>query len=227
MRIAVVQHALRPAPAQDLEALVIAVSKAVGAGAGAVILPEAPALSEGPLGDELWRRCEDVAPGVAVLVSRMDSEAPETAAVTEIAPLGRVGLLSGDACMDPEALASVRAAAPDLTILAPASESDLQAQAVIELAVGLSTSLSSLVIIVEPDGADLGEPGHGGTAVIHLGQVDAEAMTGDDLLLVDIDLPVGPPEPRSALPEAPPLLTQRLAAHRGEKLAVDYPADLD
>jgi hypothetical protein len=226
MRIAVVQHSLRPAPAQDLEALVLAASAAAASGAMAVVLPEAPALIDGPLVDELWRRLDDAVPGVTVLVSRPESVGPHTAAVTEIGLLGRVALLSGDACLDPEALADVMRAAPDIAVLAPRSESELQAQAVLEFAIGLSTSLVSLVIIAEPDGAEIGEPGHGGSAVVHMGQVIAEAMTGSDTLLFDIDLPAGPPEPRSALPLLPRLLEQRLAAHQGRKLVVDYPADV-
>jgi len=52
-------------------------------------------------------------------------------------------------------------------------------------------------------------------------------MTGDDLLLVDPEIPIGSPQAAGALPEIPPLLAQRLAAHRGQKLDVGYPADLD
>jgi len=226
MRIAVVQHALRPAPAQDLEALVLAASAAADAGARAVVLPEAPALADGPLADELWRRLDEAVPGVAVLVSRAEGKGPETAAVTDVGPLGRVALLSGDACIDRAALVAVHAKNPDIAILAPRAESELQAQAMLELAIDLSTSLAALVIIVEPDGAEIGEPGHGGSAVMHMGEVLAEAMAGDDLLLFDIEVPVGPPEPRSALPPVPLLLEQRLAAHQGRKLAVDYPADV-
>ena len=53
-----------------------------------------------------------------------------------------------------------------------------------------------------------------------------EAMSGDDLLLVDIVLPIAPPEPRDLIPAVPPVLAQRVGAHRGERVAVDYPADL-
>lgn len=226
MRIAVIQHALRPAPAQDLEALVLAAAAAVSAGAEAIVLPAVPALLAGPLADELWRRLEEAAPGTTVLVSSPAGEGRETAAVTDVGPLERVALLSGDACIDPESIGDVHAKQPDIAVLAPGSESELQAQAVIELAVGLSISLCSLVIVVEAHGAEIGEPGHGGSAVVHLGQVLAEAMAGDDTLVVDIDLPAGRPEPRSPLPEVPLVLAQRVAAHRGRKLEVDYPADI-
>jgi len=227
MRITVVQHALRATPAQDLEALVIAVGAAVAGGADAVVLPDVPAIADGPLADELWRRIADVASSVTVLLSRPEGDGSPTAAVTEVGALGRTALLSGDACVDPEALAAVRDEDPDVAVLMPRSESELQAQAVLELAIGLSTSLCSLVIVADPDGAGLGDPGHGGSAVVHLGEVLAEAMSGDDMLAVEIELPAGPPEPRDALPEVPPVLLQRLAAHRGRKIDVGYPADLD
>lgn len=227
MRITVVQHALRATPAQDLEALVIAVGAAVAGEADAVVLPDVPAVADGPLAHELWRRIADVAPGVTVLLSRPDDGGSPTAAVTEVGVLGRTALISGDACVDPEALADVQGQGPDIAVLMPRSESELQAQAVLELAIGLSTSLCSLVVIADADGAELGDPGHGGSAVVHLGEVLAEAMPGDDALAVEIELPLGPPEPRDALPQVPPVLLQRLAAHRGRKIDVGYPADLD
>ncbi|MBF4510243.1 MAG: hypothetical protein ISP10_07210 [Aeromicrobium sp.] len=227
VKIAVVQHALRATPAQDLEALVAVSATAASAGADIVVLPEVTAVREGPLGDELWRRLEDVAPDAAVIWSRGAAEGPETAVVAEVPPLGATALLSGDACMDPQALTVLLAETPEAAILAPRSESELQAQAVLELAIGLSTSLASLVVIAEPAGSDLGEPGHGGSAIIHLGEVLAEAVAADDLLLAEVPGPLGAPEPKGPLPVVPPLLVQRLAAHRGQKVAVDYPADLD
>ena len=227
MRIAVVQHNLRPAPAQDLEALVLAVARCAAAGVETVILPDLTSVFDGPLGEELWRRIGDEVPDVDVLVPEGGLAGAADVAVEERPGLGRVAFLSGDACIDAEALASVASASPDLAVLAPRSESELQAQAVLEVAIGLSTSLAAVVVIVEPDGAALGDPGHGGSAVLHLGEVVAEAMAGDDRLVLELDMPAGPPEPRRALPLIPPVLLQRLAVHRGHKLEVGYPADLD
>ncbi|MHB8761323.1 MAG: hypothetical protein ACYC6J_02860 [Coriobacteriia bacterium] len=226
MRLAVVQHRLRPAPAQDIEALVIASAKAAAREARALVLPDVLALRDGPLRDDLMRRLEEAVPRTEVIVPRPGGIDAAPYLLRESDGLGRLALLWGDACMDPDVLAAVQAAGPGLAVLWPGAESELQAQAVLELAVPLSTSLASVIVVVEPDGAELGDPGHGSSAVVHLGQVLAEAMRGDDLLVVDLPAPLGPPEARALLPQAPPVLTQRLAAHRGHKVAVDYPADL-
>ncbi|HSQ22082.1 MAG TPA: hypothetical protein VLQ52_04740 [Coriobacteriia bacterium] len=227
MKIAVAQHALRATPAQDLEALVAAVARAVSAGADVIVLPAVQAVHDGPLADELWRRLEEDVPGACVVVAGDEASDEATSDQRGAAPLGRTVSLAGDDTIDPESLETARSARPDVALLAPRSEGELQAQAVLELAIGLSTSLAPVVIIAEPDGAELGEPGHGGSAIVHLGGVIAEAMTGDDLLFADVTLPTAPLEPRVHLPEIPPVLAQRLGAHRGQKIVVDYPADLD
>lgn len=226
MRLAVVQHRSRPAPAQDLEALAIATARAVELEAEIIVLPAVRAVHEGPLSDELYCRMEDVAADAEILTVQPDRDADESFTVREVAGLGRCVLLWGDACIDPEVLTAAAAIAPGVAVLAPGSESELQAQAVLELAIALSTSLASVVVLAETDGAEMGEPGHGGSAIVHLGQVLAEAMSGDDLLVADLPVPLGPPEAPAALPEIPPVLLQRIAAHRGLKVAVDYPADL-
>ncbi len=115
---------------------------------------------------------------------------------------------------------------PNVAVLLPRSESDLQAEAVLELAIALSDSLAGLVIVVDTDGSEPGHPGHGGSAIIMFGKVVAEAMSGDDILFADVELPVGRPEPREPLPEMPTILQQRLAHHQGHHLEVDYLADL-
>lgn len=226
MRIAVVQHSLMPAPAQDLEALVVAAARASAAGADVLVLPELPALHDGPLNDELYRRVEEVAPGLAILLPHPEADEAVFAAVREVKGLGRVAVLVGDACIDDKALAAAAAQCPGCAVLAPRAESELQAEAILELALGLSLSLASVIVVVEPDGAALGSPGHGGSAIVHLGQVLAEAVTGDDLLLAEVLAPLGPPEAPQALPSIPPVLGQRAAAHRGRKMDVGYPADL-
>ena len=226
MRLAVVQHQSRPAPAQDLEALAIATARAVEREAEIIVLPAVHAVHEGPLSDELYCRLEDVGADAEIVTVQPDRDADVSFTVREVDGLGRCVLLWGDACIDPEVLTAAAAASPGVAVLAPGSESELQAQAVLELAIVLSTSLASVVVLAETDGAELGEPGHGGSAIIHLGQVLAEAMSGDDLLVADLPAPLGPPEVPAALPEMPPVLLQRIAAHRGLKVAVDYPADL-
>jgi hypothetical protein len=144
----------------------------------------------------------------------------------ELEPLGRVSLPVGDAAMDPEALERIYAEAPDAIIMAPRSESDLQAEAVLELAIGLSESAAGLVVVTDAAGAEPGEAGHGGSAIIVLGEVLAEAITDDELLVADITVPPSAPQPRERLPEVPTILQQRLAHHEGRKLDSGYLADL-
>ncbi|MHB1017963.1 MAG: hypothetical protein ACYC2X_08775 [Coriobacteriia bacterium] len=225
MRIAVVQHVPRPAPAQDLEALIAAALRAVASDARWVVLPGLPALDEGPLQEELWRRLEEDTPGIDVLVAVGDGEGPLVTTAGAGAP-GVTVVLTGDDCFSPGSLRDAHAAHPGIAVLAPGAESEIQAEATLEFAIALSTSLASVVILVETDGAELGEPGHGGSAIIHLGEVVAQAMPGDAVIYADIETPAGPPEVPGPLPQVPPLLAQRVAAHNGRKLEVDYPADL-
>lgn len=226
MKFAVVQHALRPAPAQDLEALVLAVARAAAQGAGVVFWPAVTALYDGPLADDLFRRADEVAPGVEIVPAHDDRERGRLAAGA-IGSLGETVVLVGDDAIDIDVLKRCAAARPGVLVLAPGAESELQAQAVLELAIALSTSVASLVIVTETHGAELGEPGHGGSAIVHLGQVLAEAMGADDLLVAEVIAPLGPPEAPEATPGIPPVLLQRLGAHRGRKPDVAYPADLD
>lgn len=218
MKIAVVQHTLRPAPAHDVEALVASASRAESAGAELVIVPRVAAVCDGPLADELLRRLEsDVGIGVFVCGADMDLT---HAGVT------RVVALVGDECMDSVSLQERAASEPDILVLAPGSESELQAEAMLELAIGLSTAVAPLVIVAEPDGAEPGEPGHGGSVIVHLGEVLAEALAGDGLLMADVMTPIGRLGLEGQLPPIPPLLAGRIAAHHGRRPPVDYPADI-
>lgn len=160
-----------------------------------------------------------IARGADVLVS--DSSSAEST----LAAVGRCVVLVGDAALDPEEHRRLAADPPDVLVLAPASESELQAEAAIEVAIGLSVSVAGLVIVLDSSGAEPGEPGHGGSAIVLLGEVAAEALLDDDVLVAQIPVPVPRPEPRAPLPEIPLLLLQRLAHHRGERVSVDYPAD--
>ncbi|MBN2248139.1 MAG: hypothetical protein JW733_05520 [Coriobacteriia bacterium] len=224
MRIAVVQHVPRPAPAQDLEALVAATLRAAASGAEWVVLPGLPALDGGPLQEELWRRLEADVPGVGVVVAADSGGA--MVASGDVGSPGVTVVLVGDDCFSPAALREARVAAPGIAVLAPGAESEIQIEATLEFAIELSTSLASVVILVETDGAELGEAGHGGSAIVYLGEVVAQAIPGDTIIYADVESPAGPPELPGSLPPVPPLLAQRVAAHSGRKLEVDYPADL-
>ncbi|GAB4282213.1 MAG: hypothetical protein Kow0067_02110 [Coriobacteriia bacterium] len=224
MRLAVVQHCLRPTSDEDLRALRDAVASAARSGAEAVIVPDLPALRDHP-DPAGWRPVEDAAGAARLIVAHVPPG--QTHALIEQAGIGTVALVAGDGVIDPAEMGRVMAERPDVLILMPRSESDLQAEAFMELALGYSGSVAALVVVVEPDGAEVGAPGHGGSALIHLGAVVTEAHSGDDVLLAEVEMPPGPPEPRTALPDVPPILLQRLAVHAGRKLDVGYPADLD
>jgi hypothetical protein len=59
-----------------------------------------------------------------------------------------------------------------------------------------------------------------------LGEIVAEAVTEQELLIADIATPVPAPQPRERLPKIPTILQQRLAHHEGKKLDTAYLADL-
>jgi hypothetical protein len=128
---------------------------------------------------------------------------------------GVASLIFGDACMDGTEIARVAKQSPSLVVLSPGSETDLQAEAMLEYAIGLSDSLAGVIVIAECSGGEPLEVGHGGSAIIVLGDVVAEALVEDDLLVAEVPQPFPQPSPREPLPPVPPLLEQRVAHHTG------------
>ncbi len=226
MRIAVLQHLLRADADADADALIVSATRAAEAGADIVIVPEVPSVHAGPLLDEWWQRVAVALPHANVLVPHVGPDTGSVAFAADFERFGHVAMLAGDAAIDPRVLEMTAERDTDVVVLAPRSESDLQAEALLELAIALSLSVAPLVIVVETDGAEPGSPGHGGSAIVYLGQVMAEAGSGDDILLHDVDMPLVGPEPPQSLPEPAPILAQRLATHGGRKLDVSYFADL-
>ena len=232
MKIAVVQHQLRDSAADDAVALAAAAVSAAQRGADLVVLPEVLSLHSPGVERDLLN--ELLAPVPAFCL--MPHVGPDVCGLGFVASLpveagvpddlGAIALLVGDACMDPAELVKLAAEKPAFASLVPRSETDLQAEAVIELALQLSASLSGLVLIAECAGAQPGEAGHGGSAIVALGELVAEAGDGDDILLADVLLPIPQPSPREQLPQIPPLLAQRFARNLGLKLTANYPADL-
>lgn len=231
MKIAVIQHRLRESAAADAAALVASAKTAAAQGAQITFLPEVMSLyADGQLGmGDLYAGLKGL-DGIRLLPSSgvnqvgMAATAPPIEGYEEF---GSIALFSGDTGITGMELVRILADKPSTTVLAPRSESDLQAEAVVELAIALSESLSGLVIVAECAGAEPTEVGHGGSAIIALGKVLAESLVqDDDILYAEIELPIAQPEPREALPVPPPILSQRVAVHRGEKPSVDYPADL-
>lgn len=233
MRIAVIQHRLRETAEEDAAALADAVDRAAASGAELVVVPEVLALHDR---DSASRRLltERMAAAPAFCLmpdvgpdcrgGAFTAEFPEAAGLPD--GLQPAALFVGDAAIDPAEFVRALAHNPAFAALAPRSESDLQAEAVLEVAIGLSYSLAGLVLVAECAGGEPGEPGHGGSAIVLLGEVVAEAVFDDDVLVADVAVPIPQPEPREDLPELPTILAQRLATHQGRKLAQPYPADL-
>lgn len=233
MRIAVIQHRLLGTAQEDAATLAHAAARAAREGAKLVVLPDVFSIhADGADAREGFSELLAPVPACC-LVPHVGPGSAGAAFVVELpsgaglpSGVGKVALLDGDSCMDAGELASAAAEHPSIAVLLPRCENDLQAEAVLELAIALSDSLAGLVVVADSVGAEPGEPGHGGSAIILLGKVLAEAVGDDELLIADITLPVPQPEPREPLPAIPPLLLQRLAFHQGRKLEVtEYHAD--
>jgi predicted amidohydrolase len=228
MQIAVIQHVLRGDDHEDAVALANAAADATDMGAEVVVFPRVPVLADGSDGDPVAKIFEAIDEVQVETVAYINTAiVPDGAHFAGLPILGGTALFVGDACMDYQELLTMNKNKPQVAILAPGAENDMQAEAVEELAIGLSTSLAGLIIVAEAVGAEPGEPGHGGSAIIHLGEVVAEAMgDGDETLTAEFESPVPQPEPRALLPQVPTILSARLAHHHGQKPDVDYPADL-
>jgi predicted amidohydrolase len=228
MQIAVVQHLLRGDSHEDAVALANAAADAADVGAQVVVFPTVPALADDSEGDPVAKAFEAIGEAQPQDVLCINPAVmPEGAHIAELPLLGRTALLVGDACADAAQIQKVASENPDVTIVAMGADNELQAEALAEFVLGLSDSLSGLVIVAECAGGEPGEPGHGGSAIVHLGRVVAEAMgESGETLEADIELPILQPEPREPLPPVPSLLVGRLAHHQGRKPDVEYPAEL-
>ncbi len=225
MRLAAVQHLKVTGEAGGFEAVADLVAAAVAKGVQAIFLPAVePGVEAG------MRRALDtiVADGDASYVL------PVAGAPVRFLPWvtdgsedpGPIAVLVGDDCFKPESWNAALEASVKAAVLCPLSENDMQAEAALEVAIALSDSLCGLVIVAEHSGAELGDPGHGGSAVVLLGDVAAEAFGDTVVLVADVLVPVPQPEPPEPLPQVPTILAQRLAHHGGTRLGVGYLADL-
>lgn len=226
MKIAVIHHRLRGDAAADADALASAARSACDRGAQVVVCPAVPSLAglDGAERDDLVSRVEGCVEGAALLISfAADDSGPRFVDT----PLGRTALLGGDVCLHFDALREVQAARADAVVWRPGAESDLQAEAVLEFALGCAPMLAGVLVMAECAGGEGGSACCGVSAIIHAGQLVAEsAGTIEEVLLADVPAPLGAPEPDLPLPELPPILVQRLAVHEGRKPHVDYLADL-
>lgn len=229
MKLAVIQHRLRTDALDDAREAAAEAARAAEAGAELIVLPALDSLADNAAREAFAEATRELRTGLLVplVTPAVRAHVFTAAEIPTIAErLGSAALLYGDACMDAAVLERTAAEKPAVLILAPKSEGDLQAEAMLELAIGLSESAAGLVVIAEAIGGDFGEPGHGGSAVVLLGDVMAEALADDDRLLVDVPEPVPVPEPREPVPQVPTILQQRLANHEGRQLDPGYLADL-
>jgi hypothetical protein len=227
MRFAVVQHHLRTHERMDLAAMLAASEEAADEGARLILYPRIPGLSENPqLVDAFERNVEERAPGMSMMTPRLRRRDPATPLESRQTGLGRTVVLEGDECIDPALFPIVSDLAPETLVWFFNAEDPLQAEAAIELALEASLTLAPLVVVCASNGHARGVELAGTSAVAHLGELVAEAGEGDDFVIADLTVPATMPERSRRLPEVPPVLAQRLAAHRGTKVRVDYPADL-
>ncbi len=227
MNLAVVQHSIRETLDADVTALAAAIRTACERGAELVVCPAVPSIIADPEAARpaLLGKLEGCAEGTALLIPFREPAASPTFTVRPT-PLGETALLLGDECLLADVLDWLVAEPPAAIVMRAMCESELQAEGVLERAIALSASVSGLVVVAECDDAGFAEPGHGGSAVVLLGEIVAEAAGGDDGLFIDISVPVPDPEPRESVPTLPPILEQRVAHHQGRKPEVGYLADL-
>lgn len=228
MKLVVIQHRMRSSAADDFESLAESVAVACGLGADVIVCPRVPSIQDGPLiSRHFLDRVGECADGTTLLVPFAwpagDAEPP-----LKFTPLGATALLTGDQALDPQVRRSLYETAPEAVIIRPQSESPLQAEAFIELAIALSESTSAVVVVADPVGPEAEPPSFGGSCVAVLGDLMTEAESEDEteLLEVELDAPIILGHARPPVPEPPGILIQRWEHHHGRKPAVDYPADL-
>ncbi len=231
MLVAALQLAEGGSAADDLAALTVGVADAVSSGAELIAVPCLPRLADDPAGlanvRELVRAvagdatvvlpCAGIARGGGSAVNEESSSAP--------AGYGSLAVLCGDEALDPEVLGGLAVEGPDVLVWQVEGESALQVEAVREYAIAVSETVSSLVLVasrIGPEGVAAG-----GSVIVFAGDVLAEAGDAPAVLLASVITPLLPPESPGEAPPAPPLLVERLAAHRGTKAPVDYLADMD
>lgn len=226
MKIAVIHHNVRGDADKDADALVDAARMACASGADAVVFPRVPSLAALDMAgrEALLARIEGCAEGAALLVFFADDGVGPRIVDS---PLGRTALLAGDSCLRENVLRTLVAEGVETAVWRPGAESELQAEAILQYALGSSLALAGLLLLAECSGGEGHDGCRGTSAIIHAGQLVTEATaSGDEMLIAEVEVPVAAPEPDMPLPALPPILAQRLAVHDGRKPQVDYLADL-
>lgn len=227
MRVAVIQHRLRASVNENSQALASAAARAAEDGAALIALPWVAGSHDGAVREQVVAEAREL--GFAGRLLLHPGLAPGRWELLRAAdvPTGPVALMCGDACFDTSAWRAIARERPVAAVLMPLSENELQAEAALEVAIGLSDALCGLVLVSECAGAGIGEPGHGGSAIVEWGEVVIEALSDDDELLVaEVGTPGAQAGPAAEFPQVPTILQQRLIVHAGGKPTTPYPADL-
>jgi hypothetical protein len=208
----------------DLAALLSLAEAASDEGASVIVCPRLPGLGgDTRIYQAFIENMRNHAPGSLVLMPSV-AGSRDSATQPFMTPLGRTAAFLGDECIEAAGSDPGRSEA---MVWQPDAESPIQAEAFLELALDSSLSIAGLVLVSAVSGRARGQAGFGGSAIVHLGDILAEAGEGEDVVSADVDVPVSLPERPGPRPVPPPILAQRLAHHRGDRPpSVDYPADL-
>lgn len=211
----------------DLAALLSLAEAASDEGAGVVVCPRLPGLANDTrMYQAFIENMRNHAPGSLVVMPSVSGSRSESAQPF-LTPLGRTMALLGDECIEEPTLSKASAEGVHAMVWQPEAESPLQAEAFLELALDASLSLAGLVLVSALSGRGRGAVGFGGSAIVQLGEILAEAGEGEAVVSAQLEVPVALPDRPGPRPVLPPILAQRLAHHRGIcPPAVDYPADL-
>ena len=147
MRIATVQHRIRAHERMDLAALLAMCQEASEDGAALIVCPHVPGLvySE-QMSSAFNENVRSYAPGSAVLTPFASAGKSDPLAMTH-STAGRTLVLGGDECLDTDLYAAIELLAPEMMVWQTETESTLQAEALLELALDASQSQSGLIVI--------------------------------------------------------------------------------
>ncbi|MDO8963756.1 MAG: hypothetical protein Q7W30_04605 [Coriobacteriia bacterium] len=226
MRVAVVQHRMRAHERMDLASLLTLCERASEEGAQVIVLPAVPGLAGNELLIQAFlRNAEERAPGLTwITPQHVWGGVGEP--VCRPTALGSTLVLGQDHCIDPDVIAGAQELSCDTMVWQFDAEDALQAEALLEFALDASVAVTPLIVIADVVGSARGVEGHGTSAIVYMGEIMAEAGSGEDLLIADVPAPAPLTQPSRRVPSPAPVLAQRLAAHHGTKLATPYPADL-
>jgi predicted amidohydrolase len=224
LKAAVIQHRFRANERMDLAALLASAQRASDEGAGVVVCPCIPGLRQNTRVFQAFiENMRAYAPGSLLVSTCIAFACEEDGPRLSATPFGRTLVLAGDECVDPALYGTIAGLAPEAMVWQFDPASALEAEALLETALDTSLVLAGLVVITSTVG---GARGFGGTAVVHLGEIVAEAGEGDDTITAELHVPVALPGRRGPLPVLPPILAQRLAVNAGGRAPVPYPAEL-